>query len=158
MENLPEGVPWDPATNPPLGPLVDATPRPLPARIPHKGQSVDLEPLHIRHAEDLWRAAERDTSGDSWAYMGYGPFKDAAAMRAHGEGEGEGAALPVGVEDGLVALGRDGPEAMHAAEVVAAIHGASAFVTPIIASRVTRPARRSSLQPSVPAGRSGRTR
>ena len=83
MENLPEGVPWDPATNPPLGPLVDATPRPLPARIPHKGQSVDLEPLHIRHAEDLWRAAERDTSGEGWAYMGYGPFKDAAAMRAH---------------------------------------------------------------------------
>ena len=83
MENLPEGVPWDPATEPPLGPLVDATPRPLPARIPHKGQSVDLEPLHIRHAEDLWRAAERDTSGEGWAYMGYGPFRDAAAMRAH---------------------------------------------------------------------------
>ena len=70
MENLPEGVPWDPATNPPLGPLVDATPRPLPARIPHKGQSVDLEPLHIRHAEDLWRAAERDTSGEGWAIYG----------------------------------------------------------------------------------------
>jgi RimJ/RimL family protein N-acetyltransferase len=83
MENLPEGVPWDPATEPPLGPLVDATPRPLPARIAHKGQSVDLEPLHIRHAEDLWRAAERDTSGAGWAYMGYGPFRDAAAMRAH---------------------------------------------------------------------------
>ncbi|MCA3391579.1 MAG: hypothetical protein INF47_05095, partial [Roseomonas sp.] len=83
MENLPEAVRWDPATNPPLGPLVDATPRPLPARIPHKGQSVDLEPLHIRHAEDLWRAAERDTGGEGWAYMGYGPFRDAAAMRAH---------------------------------------------------------------------------
>ena len=83
MENLPEGVPWDPATEPPLGPLVDATPRPLPARIAHKGQSVDLEPLHIRHAEDLWRAAERDTGGEGWAYMGYGPFKNAAAMRTH---------------------------------------------------------------------------
>jgi len=31
-----------------------------------------LEPLHVRHAPELWDAA-RDT-GPSWAYMGYGPF------------------------------------------------------------------------------------
>jgi RimJ/RimL family protein N-acetyltransferase len=64
---------------PPLGPEVDATPRPLPARIAHKGRSVDLEPLHVRHVPDLWRAAAG--ADESWAYLGYGPFADEAAMR-----------------------------------------------------------------------------
>ena len=73
----------DPDTNPPVGPRVDTTPRPLPARIPHKGRSVDLEPLHVRHAAELWQAAQSDRDGASWAYLGYGPFADAAAMRAH---------------------------------------------------------------------------
>jgi RimJ/RimL family protein N-acetyltransferase len=66
-------------SGPPLGPEVDATPRPLPARVPHKGRSVDLEPLHVRHVPDLWRAAQG--ADDSWAYLGYGPFADEAAMR-----------------------------------------------------------------------------
>jgi RimJ/RimL family protein N-acetyltransferase len=74
--------PSDPATNPPVGPLVDTTPRPLPARIPHKGRSVDLEPLHVRHADELFAAAQSDTSAAGWAYLGYGPFADAAAMRS----------------------------------------------------------------------------
>jgi len=82
MTDTPDGVPLDPATEPPLGPLVDATPRPLPARVPHRGRSVDLEPLHIRHAEELWQAAGSDPGGASWAYLGYGPFADRAAMRA----------------------------------------------------------------------------
>jgi len=73
--------PADPATDPPVGPLVDATPRPLPARIFHKGSSVDLEPLHVRHAPDLWRAVQSDADGGSWAYMGYGPFANEAALR-----------------------------------------------------------------------------
>lgn len=68
---------------PPIGPLVDPTPRPLPARTPHRGQSVDLEPLALRHAEDLWAAAQSDVAGHGWAYLGYGPFADAAAMRRH---------------------------------------------------------------------------
>jgi RimJ/RimL family protein N-acetyltransferase len=80
MSDLPEGVPWDPATDPPLGPLVDATPRPLPARVAHRGRSVDLEPLHMRHAAELWRAAQSDRSGASWAYLGYGPFAEEAAL------------------------------------------------------------------------------
>jgi RimJ/RimL family protein N-acetyltransferase len=75
--------PADPATDPPLGPLVDATPRPLPARIPHRGQSVDLEPLHVRHAAELWAAAAPPAAEPSWAYLPYGPFADAAALRAH---------------------------------------------------------------------------
>lgn len=77
----PQDVPFDPGTDPPVGPKVDPTPRPLPARIPHKGRSVDLEPLHVRHAADLWRAAQADNAPESWAYMGYGPFADEAAMR-----------------------------------------------------------------------------
>lgn len=68
---------------PPIGPEVDATPRPLPARIPHRGTAVDLEPLAVRHAEDLFQAAQADVAGHSWAYLGYGPFADAAAMRRH---------------------------------------------------------------------------
>lgn len=70
-------------TQPPVGPEVDATPRPLPARVPHRGHAVTLEPLALRHAADLWDAARADTTGASWAYMGYGPFADAEAMRRH---------------------------------------------------------------------------
>jgi RimJ/RimL family protein N-acetyltransferase len=76
----PGGVPTDPATSPVLGPLVDATPRPVPARVPHRGASVELEPLHVRHAGELWQAAQG--ADESWAYMGYGPFATPAAMRA----------------------------------------------------------------------------
>lgn len=81
MTDLPDGVPADPATDPPVGPKVDAMPRPLPARVPHRGQSLDLEPLHLRHAEELWQAAQSDRSGASWAYLAYGPFADQAALR-----------------------------------------------------------------------------
>ncbi|MDB5413139.1 MAG: N-acetyltransferase [Rubritepida sp.] len=73
--------PHDPETAPPVGPRVDPTPRQLPARIPHRGQSVDLEPLHIRHAADLWQAMQGEGSEASWAYMGYGPFATEAAFR-----------------------------------------------------------------------------
>ncbi len=72
----------DPQTNPPVGECVDTTPRPLPARIPHKGGAVDLEPLHVRHAAELFAAAQGDRDGSSWAYLTQGPFADAAAMRA----------------------------------------------------------------------------
>jgi RimJ/RimL family protein N-acetyltransferase len=70
-------------TEPPLGPELDPTPRPLPARIPHRGASVSLEPLAVRHADDLWAAAQSDPAGGSWAYLGYGPFPDAPALRRH---------------------------------------------------------------------------
>ena len=69
------------AVTPPLGPLVDATPRPLPARTSLRGQTVVLEPLHTRHATELWDAA-RD-GAESWAYLAYGPFADPAAMLKH---------------------------------------------------------------------------
>jgi RimJ/RimL family protein N-acetyltransferase len=67
----------------PIGPLVDTTPRQLPARgIKLHGSHVELEPLHPRHAADLFRAAETATArGDaSWTYLGYGPFASVAAL------------------------------------------------------------------------------
>jgi RimJ/RimL family protein N-acetyltransferase len=63
---------------PPVGPQVDATPRPLPARIRIAGTHAILEPLHIRHAPELWQAAQ--DAETSWAYMGYGPFASEAAL------------------------------------------------------------------------------
>jgi RimJ/RimL family protein N-acetyltransferase len=62
----------------PLGPEVDATPRPLPARVPIRGQHVVLEPLHRRHAAELWRATQG--ADESFTYMGYGPFASQAAL------------------------------------------------------------------------------
>ena len=66
---------------PPVGPSVDPTPRPLPARIRIRGRDVELEPLHVRHATELWEAARG--ADESWAYLGYGPFADQAAMTRH---------------------------------------------------------------------------
>ena len=65
----------------PLGPLVDATPRPLPSRSRLRGQYVELEPLHHRHAAELWDAAQG--ADESWAYLAYGPFADQHAMARH---------------------------------------------------------------------------
>ena len=63
---------------PPLGPATDPTPRPLPARVPLRGAHAVLEPLHRRHAAELWQAAQG--ADESWAYLGYGPFPSADAM------------------------------------------------------------------------------
>ncbi len=43
-----------------------------------RGQYVVLEPLHRRHTEELWQAAQG--ADDSWAYLPYGPFPTQAAM------------------------------------------------------------------------------
>lgn len=68
-------------TEQPIGPEVDPTPRPLPARVRLSGRSVELEPLHLRHAADLWQAAQGADA--SWRYLGYGPFPSAEAMAKH---------------------------------------------------------------------------
>lgn len=65
----------------PIGPERDPTPRPLPARVPVRGQHAHLEPLHVRHVPDLWRAAQGAEA--SWAYMGYGPFPTETALRTY---------------------------------------------------------------------------
>ena len=68
----------------PIGPKVDAAPRPLPARIPLRGRHAILEPLHRRHVPELWQAAQAATpaADASWDYMGYGPFTTEAALEA----------------------------------------------------------------------------
>jgi RimJ/RimL family protein N-acetyltransferase len=63
----------------PVGLPVDVTPRPLPARVRLRGVHVELEPLHVRHADELWTASQGADA--SWTYMGYGPFADLDAMR-----------------------------------------------------------------------------
>jgi RimJ/RimL family protein N-acetyltransferase len=67
--------------DPPVGPPVDVTPRPLPARVPMTGRFVTLEPLNVAHAAELWKAAQGADS--SWTYLGYGPFPSAETMARH---------------------------------------------------------------------------
>jgi RimJ/RimL family protein N-acetyltransferase len=62
----------------PVGPEIDATPRPLPGRATLRGQYAVLEPLHNRHAEELWRAAQG--AEESWTYLPSGPFATQEAM------------------------------------------------------------------------------
>lgn len=64
--------------HPPIGPVVDTTPRPLPARVAVRGRYAVLEPLHRRHAAELWEMAQGADA--SWAYLGCGPFASMAAM------------------------------------------------------------------------------
>ncbi len=68
-------------STPPIGPIVDSLPRPLPARVKLRGTHVELEPLHRRHAPELWQAAQQ--ADDSWAYLGHGPFASIEAMTRH---------------------------------------------------------------------------
>lgn len=64
----------------PIGPEVDPTPRPLPPRTTIRGNHAVLEPIHPRHAPELWQAAQGAEA--SWTYMSYGPFAGEAALRA----------------------------------------------------------------------------
>lgn len=66
----------------PLGPAVDPTPRPLPARTPIRGQYATLEPLHRRHTSELWLAAAQGAD-ETWTYLGSGPFASAEAIGRH---------------------------------------------------------------------------
>jgi RimJ/RimL family protein N-acetyltransferase len=65
-------------SSPPLGPEVDAFPRPLPVRQIISGNHVTLEPLHRRHAAELFESMRG--ADDSFAYMAYGPFAERAAL------------------------------------------------------------------------------
>lgn len=65
----------------PRGQPVDAWPRPLPVCTPITGAHVTLEPLHRRHAAELFEAASG--ADDSFTYMGYGPFASADEMARH---------------------------------------------------------------------------
>ena len=62
-------------TDRPVGPPVDTTPRPLPARIPITGRYAVLEPLHRRHAPELWRAAQAAARDDELGLSGLRPVR-----------------------------------------------------------------------------------
>lgn len=62
----------------PIGPEVDTAPRPIPARVRIAGTHCVLEPLHRRHAAELFQAARGADA--SWTYLGYGPFASQEAM------------------------------------------------------------------------------
>src|SRR5208282_5191513 len=75
----------------------------------------------------------------------------------------QNAAFPFRVKGRLARLGQNRPEAVHAAHVVNAVHGAMSpgclgNPVPIMQSRVTSSASFCSLQSSVPEGRIGKTR
>jgi RimJ/RimL family protein N-acetyltransferase len=63
-----------------LGPTVDPSPRPLPARILFSGRYVTLEPLAFAHSAALYEAALNEDA--SWTYMPFGPFATPDAMDA----------------------------------------------------------------------------
>jgi RimJ/RimL family protein N-acetyltransferase len=65
---------------PPVGPEVDTNPRALPPRSVLRGDHVVLEPLHRRHADELWRAAQG--ADESWTYLSHGPFATKQVMIA----------------------------------------------------------------------------
>src|SRR6266511_4531033 len=89
------------------------------------------------------------------------------AQRPHRKSQAKHVLFPFGVKDGLFSFRFrvNRTKAMHSSEIVRTVHhflrrslGDFAFSTPIIALRVTRAASSSSLQPSVPSGRIGKTR
>jgi len=68
----------DPAAGPPVGPPVPEKEAGRPRWVTLDGRFGRLEKLEPAHAADLWEAVRGDDT--LWAYMGYGPFADAAAF------------------------------------------------------------------------------
>ncbi|MDX6751717.1 GNAT family protein [Geminicoccaceae bacterium 1502E] len=69
----------------PVGAVVDPPPRCVPPRPSvFEGERVRLEPVDpARHAAALFAGSHGNAAApELWAYMGYGPFADEAAMRA----------------------------------------------------------------------------
>ncbi|WP_031469123.1 GNAT family N-acetyltransferase [Sciscionella sediminilitoris] len=67
----------------PVGQLLPGwVPRPAPSAPVLKGRYCRLERLETsRHAEELFEADRRDTTGESWTYLPYGPFGTLADYR-----------------------------------------------------------------------------
>ena len=69
----------DPATEQPVGPLVDAASAEAPKAVVLEGRFGRIEKLDpSRHRADLWAAVAGHHQ--IWTYMAYGPFADAAAF------------------------------------------------------------------------------
>lgn len=65
----------------PLGPIVPEATRSLPGFECHVGKAVTLEPLSVRHIDELWEAG--DAADVSWSYLKYGPFPSKDGLAAH---------------------------------------------------------------------------
>jgi RimJ/RimL family protein N-acetyltransferase len=63
---------------PPVGPRVSDKEAGRPRSVTLAGRFGRVEKLEAGHAGDLWEAVKDDDT--LWAYMGYGPFADAAAF------------------------------------------------------------------------------
>lgn len=64
----------------PVSPLPPAT---APEHAPVEGRTARLEPLRMEHAADLHAAGHGDPGTEEfWRFLAYGPFADAAELRA----------------------------------------------------------------------------
>ncbi len=71
----------DPFSGRPVGLTVDTAPARKPGTVALEGRFGRLEKLDAEwHGAALWRGVKDDNA--TWAYMGYGPFADAAAFSA----------------------------------------------------------------------------
>ena len=68
----------DPHSGRPVGAKVDATPARRPGPVVLEGRFGRVEKLAERHGAALWPLLKDDAA--TWAYLGYGPFADAAAF------------------------------------------------------------------------------
>jgi RimJ/RimL family protein N-acetyltransferase len=69
------------ASEPPVGPVVDATPSPRPGPVVLTGRYGRVEKLTAAHADALWEGVRGHDH--IWAYMSsYGPFPDAGTFSA----------------------------------------------------------------------------
>ena len=68
--------------NQPIGaPLPDWQALPTPTLTPLEGAHCHLEALNAdKHTSELFEAYSRDTSGESWTYLGYGPFESSSQL------------------------------------------------------------------------------
>lgn len=63
-----------------LGVPISQNEWPLPGKSSHTGRYVDLVPLSVDHADDLWPLVAR--APDSFTYLRYGPFNKPHQLRA----------------------------------------------------------------------------
>jgi RimJ/RimL family protein N-acetyltransferase len=72
-------VSFDPASQLPVGPLVDASPARAPQAVVLEGRFGRVEKLDpARHRADLWQTLK--DHDQVWTYLAYGPFADAEAF------------------------------------------------------------------------------
>ena len=73
-----------PKSNPPIGPLVDATPARRPQHNTLNGSYVDIVPLDAaRHSDALWAKSSGPENDDLWLYLFAGPFLNQESFHTH---------------------------------------------------------------------------